>query len=195
MMKPLLTFFCVIILFPCYSQKIKSPQQIDINTALVAKNSRHTRIYRNGNLVKIFYKDSVDIKKIKGALFALRDGRIQVAPFGKSKIITMNLPDIVSVGLWARPDKTAAVIIGGTGLVALVGGALLLEPSGRGGVTGGNIIGFFFVIYAAAVLWLEALYVPYIFINESINKSSEKKGYHFSLEKSPQKTRHRFKLF
>ena len=85
-MKLLLTFFLAIILYPCYSQKTEGPQQIDINTALVAKNSRHTRIYRNGTLVKVFYRNPVDLKKIKGTLFALRDGRIQVAPFGRKQI-------------------------------------------------------------------------------------------------------------
>ena len=188
----MLTVFLSIILYPCYSQKTEGPQQVDINIALVAKNSRHTRIYRNGTLVKVFYKNPVDIKKVKGTLFALRDGRIQVAPFGRKQIITINLPDIVSVGLWARQDKTAAAIIGGTGLIALGGGALLMEPQGRGDVTGGNIIGLFFIIYAAAVFWVEAIYVPYIFIKEFIGKSSEKRGYHFFLEKPPQRKRHFF---
>ena len=191
-MKLLLTFFLAIILCPCYSQKTEGPQQININAALVAKNSRHTRIYRNGTLVKVFYRNPDDLKKIKGTLFALRDGRIQVAPFGRKQIITINLPDIVSVGLWARQDKTAAAIIGGTGLIALGGGALLMEPQGRGDVTGGNIIGLFFIVYGAAVFWVEAIYVPYIYIREFISKSSEKKGYHFFLEKAPQKKRHLF---
>src|SRR5665213_659207 len=175
-MKLLLTLFLWMILYPCYSQKTERPQQVDINTALVAKNNRHTRIYRNGTLVKIFYKNPVEIKKIKGTLFALRDGRIQVAQFGRKQMVTINLPDIESVGLWARQDKTAASIIGGTGLLAL-GGPFLTIPEARPGVVDVNIIGLFFVIYAAAILWIEAIYVPYIFIREFISKASEKRGY------------------
>lgn len=190
-MKLLLTVFLCMILYPCYSQKNEGPQQVEINTALVAKNNRHTRIYRNGTLIKIFYKNPVEIKKIKGTLFALRDGRIQVAPFGRKQIVTINLQNIESVGFWARQDKTAAAIIGGTGLLAL-GGALLMMPEARPGVVDGNIVGLFFVVYAAAILWIEAIYVPYIFIREAISKSSEKRGYHFLLEKIPQKKRHFF---
>lgn len=180
-MKPLLILFLVFYLLPGYSQKPKGRFPENSETFLIAKNSKRSRSYLNGDVLKIHYHAGNEVIKAKGRLFLLNKDSVQLIPYGKKRIVTISVSDISSVGRWSRSNKIASAVIGATGITAAAL-ALAMETPQNPGVADGNLIGFGLVIYAAIVLWYEAIDIPVFILNEQISIRSEKRGYHFYIE-------------
>lgn len=181
-MKLLLTFCMIFYLLNGYAQKKEDYLLVNSDLTLVAKNNKHVHKYENGELLKIVYRDSGNILKAKGRLLINNDTQIQLLPFQKKDIITINLTDISSIGLWRRNLKITSIILGGTGLATLGVAALMIQPQSLG-VDDVNIIAFGLIVYSALILWYEVVAIPTIFLGEQLSIRSEKKGYHFFIEK------------
>ena len=181
-MKLLLTFCMIFYLLNGYAQKKEDYLLVNSDLTLVAKNNKHVHKYENGELLKIVYRDSGNILKAKGRLLINNDTQIQLLPFHKKDIITINLTDISSIGLWRRNLKITSIILGGTGLATLGVAALMIQPQSLG-VDDVNIIAFGLIVYSALILWYEVVAIPTIFLGEQLSIRSEKKGYHFFIEK------------
>ena len=181
-MKLLLTFCMIFYLLNGYAQKKEDYLLVNSDLTLVAKNNKHVHKYENGELLKIVYRDSGNILKAKGRLLINNDTQIQLLPFQKKDIITINLTDISSIGLWRRNLKITSIILGGTGLATLGVAALMNQPQSLG-VDDVNIIAFGLIVYSAFILWYEVVAIPTIFLGEQLSIRSEKKGYHFFIEK------------
>jgi hypothetical protein len=66
--------FCIHVIFifcflPGYSQQKENNFTPNSTLVLVAKNNKHSVTYENGDVLKIFYQDGVNIIKAKGRLF------------------------------------------------------------------------------------------------------------------------------
>ncbi|HEY5464916.1 MAG TPA: hypothetical protein VIJ95_16760 [Hanamia sp.] len=181
-MKLLLTLCMIFYLLNGYAQKKEDYLLVNSDLTLVAKNNKHVHKYENGEPLKIVYRDSGNILKAKGRLLINNDTQIQLLPFHKKDIITINLTDISSIGLWRRNLKITSIILGGTGLATLGVGALMIQPQSLG-VDDVNIIAFGLIVYSALILWYEVVAIPTIFLGEQLSIRSEKKGYHFFIEK------------
>lgn len=181
-MKFLFTFCLLFYLLPGYSQQSESRLPVRDRLILVAKNNKHVRRYYNSQILKIFYRDSGNVVKVKGRLLIHNDTQIQLLPFHRKDIITINVNDIVSIGIWQRDLKMISVIIGGTGIVALGLAATSLQESARTGVADGNLVGFGLIVYSVIVLWYEVVAIPTIFLGELLSIRSERRGYHFFVE-------------
>ncbi len=145
---------------------------------LVAKNKKHSTTYGNGDNLKIFYYEGANVIKAKGRLFVKDTGEIQLLPFGRKDVVSINRNTIKSVGRWSRNGKIAAAVIGGTGAAA-IGLALAMEQPATPGVADANIIGLGLFVYSVIVLWYEIVAIPSLILREVISLRSEKKGYHF----------------
>lgn len=181
-MRLLLTFFLVFYLSSNYAQPPASGFSGNAGQALVAKNNKHTRRYKNGELLKIFYHDGNKISKAKGTLLINTDNQIFMLPFHKRDHIIINVNGITSIGLWKRSFKSASVILGGTGALTLGLLALANQPQRSGVDDGLNIIGFGLLGYSILILYYEMVAIPAIILGEHIGIRSEKKGYHFYIE-------------
>ena len=181
-MKLLLTFCMIFYLLNGYAQKKEDYLLVNSDLTLVAKNNKHVHKYENGELLKIVYRDSGNILKAKGRLLINNDTQIQLLPFHKKDIITINLTDISSIGLWRRNLKITSIILGCTGLATIGVAALMIQPQSLG-VDDVNIIAFGLIVYSALILWYEVVAIPTIFLGEQLSIRSEKKGYHFFIEK------------
>lgn len=181
-MKLLLTLCMIFYLLNGYAQKKENYLLVNSELTLVAKNNKHVHKYENGELLKIVYRDSGNILKAKGRLLINNDTQIQLLPFHKKDIITINLTDISSIGLWRRNLKITSIILGGTGLATLGLGALMIQSQSPG-VEDVNIIAFGLIVYSVLILWYEVVAIPTIFLSEQLSIRSEKKGYHFFIEK------------
>src|ERR1019366_6858482 len=131
----------------------------------------------------------------KGRLFMYDAGQVQLVPYGRKEVVTINTNDIISIGQWRRSGKITAAVVGGTGVAAISLAASMQQPS-RPGVAEGNILGLGLVIYAVVILWYEIIKIPSIFSTEILSIRSEKKGYHFFIETTragePNHLRHSF---
>ncbi|MEO6837198.1 MAG: hypothetical protein ABI261_08440 [Ginsengibacter sp.] len=178
-MKLLLILCMIFYLGNGYSQKKQDYLLVNSELTLVAKNNKHVYKYENGEPLKIVYRDSGNILKAKGRLLINNDTQIQLLPFHNKDIITINLTDISSIGLWRRNLKITSIILGGTGVATLVLAASMNQSQSLGF----NIIEFGLIVYSALILWYEVVAIPTIFLSEQLSIRSEKKGYHFFIEK------------
>jgi hypothetical protein len=134
-MKLLLTSYLVIYLLPGYTQQKDSRLPRGLVATLVAKNNKHIRRYEDNDVLKIYYRDSGQIVKAKGRLFIYDTSQVQLIPYGRKNIVTINASAITSIGLWRRGAKITAAVVGGIGAIA--GGlALAMQRPNRAGVGG-----------------------------------------------------------
>lgn len=180
-MRILFTFFLIFYSLPGYALQPETHLSDNAGFTLVAKNNKHTRRYKNGEILKIFYHDGSKILKARGKLLIINQNEILMVPFHKRDIITINVNDIESIGLWKRNYKTSSIIIGGTGLMAIGLAASINQPQGSG-LGGADFVGFTLMIYSITVLWYEVIAIPAIFLIEHVGIRSAKKGYHFFIE-------------
>lgn len=180
-MKLLLIVFFFAKILPAYTQNTFGRLPPHTIPFLVAQNSRHARRYANGDLLKIYYSNGIQIIKAKGGLFIRDSSQLQLIPFGRKQAVIINANDIISVGRWKRSAKIAAAITGGTGIAAISLAAAMEQPY-RPGVKDGNIIGLGLVLYSIAILWYEVIAIPSILLTEQLSIRSKKRGYHFFIE-------------
>jgi len=115
-------------------------------------------------------------------------------PFGGKDFVTINAADIISIGLWKRQAKIAAVIVGASGALA-IGLALAMQGPQHPGVAEGNLIGFMLTLYSVVILWYEIIDIPAIILSEKLSIRSQKKGYEFYIDPNPPvQLRHRFRI-
>ena len=173
-MKVLLTLYLVLSLLQGHTQKKEANFSDSNRLLLVAKNSKHTRLYENDAVLKIHYRIKGKILKTKGRLHISNQDQIQLVTYRKKKIIAINTADISSIGLWKRGNKITAAVIGATA------GVFTLSMIGKGDA----LTGIGVALLAGVVALYEVIEIPAFLINEKFSIRSEKKGYHFFMQSS-----------
>lgn len=137
---------------------------------LVADNGRHHKQYPNLKLLKIRFLDEGGEEKVaKGKLVILNDAEIQLIPFGKKPIVTIGTDSILSVTVVHRKGRVASLVYTAIGVVT----------TGTGILYGGNLVGFFLVLYGISSFYVAAALPPATLIVEWFQVHSVKKGYRF----------------
>ena len=171
---------CFIFLFP-KAQPNERHIPYDNADYLVAKNNKHTRKYDNGQILKIYYEDSISnsILKAKGRLYIINEDEVRIIPFGRKDIVSINVHSIISTGIWARNDKISTAVNTGLGIAAI---SLALSMPESHYDSAGNVIGFGLVLFAITELYYVGISIPVFILKELISKRSVKRGYHFYVE-------------
>lgn len=147
------------------------------NSVLIAQNDKHSRAYKNGKTVKIHYHYKNSFRKAKGRISIVNENEIQIIPYGKKHIISINPDSIISIGIWLRTGKIITAVSAGLGIASISLAALGANNSHYD--SAGNIIFFGFVMIALVELYYVGISIPVILLRELISKRSDKKGYHF----------------
>ena len=153
-MKLLLSLYLVLSFLQGHAQRKETNLSDSNRLLLVAKNSKHARLYENKTVLKIHYKRDGIILKAKGRLLINNNDQIQLIPYGKKNIININTTDITSIGLWKRGSKITAVVIGVTA------GVFTLGMMGKGDAITG--IGLAFLAGIAALY--EVIEIPAFYL-------------------------------
>ena len=99
---------CLCFIFPLLNAQLKT-KHIPYNSSdyLVAANNKHTKKYYSGQVLKIFYMDSLShqITKAKGRMYVINENEIKMIPFTKKDITSIQISSIISIGIWARAAK------------------------------------------------------------------------------------------
>ena len=165
-MKLLLSLYPVLSFLQGHIQRKEANLSDSNRFSLVAKNSKHARLYENETVLKIHYKRDGKILKAKGRLLINNKDQIQLIPYGKKKIITINTTDITGIGLWKRGSKITAGVIGVTA------GVFTLRMMGKGD----EITGIGVAFLAGITALYEVIEIPAFLLNEKLSIRSEKKG-------------------
>ncbi len=176
-------FFLLIFILKCtsiYAQEQKNYFSNDF--AFIAKNNKHSHSFKNGQSVKIYYRDNNIVTKVKGRISIINENEMQLIPFGRKNVTYLHIDSIISMGIWARKGKVSIGINAGIGIVGAALTDLLLNTNPGHYDSAGNIILLLPLAVAVIELYVVSASIAIVLLREILSKRSEKNGYHFSIE-------------
>ena len=185
-MKSFIAIFFFVYAIPLYAQQAKVALLILPSARLVASSSKHIRRYVNGELIKIHYHIDARIIKAKGIVNIIDSSHVQLLPVRKGTVVTISVDSISSIGLWKRRGKIDAAIFGGTALLAAGVAELSINPNRPLG-SGTDVGDFLLILYSFGIGFYEGIALPSIYLSEWISTRSEKRGYHFYIDRGSKK--------